>query len=61
MISATFHVFYDKKKRNLQCGELHPFRNRTSVVNRSAVRLEIEFSGTFFVGFEGQTRQVYVV
>ena len=46
MTFAPYHVIYGEK-RNLQYCELHLFRNRTSVVDRFAVRLEIEFSGTF--------------
>lgn len=54
MVFAPYHVLDDKKKRNLSCGEHHPFGNRTSVVDRFAVRLEIEFSGT-------RTRKVHLV
>ena len=60
MIFAPYHVL-DDEKRNLQCGEHHPFRNRTIIVDRFAITFEIEFSGTFFVGFDGRTRQVYLV
>ena len=33
MIFAPYHVL-DDEKRNLQCDEHHPIRNRTAVVDR---------------------------